>query len=333
MDSKPRIAVMGAGYWGRNHVRVFHQLGALRAVVDGSPEVRQRVAIEYPSVSTYPDLESLAEGGTPIDGVVVATPASTHLSAALECIDRGWHILVEKPAAPDLASVLRLADAAKLAGRVLGVGHLLLHHPYLRLAKQLIEQGRIGKPLYISAQRVNLGRVRTDEDVISSLAPHDLSMAHFLFGAEAARAAVWPITVIAKSQPLCDVAFVNVSYTNGLQAHYHFSWLDPFKRREFVVVGDAGMLVFDDMSKEHRLRIHDKGVEPRQAQDFNAFQAAIEVRDLGIEAPVIEMTEPLLSQAQDFIDCIQSGSTPIAGAASALAVARAMELIRAGMPE
>ncbi len=330
--STPRIAVAGAGYWGRNHLRVFHQLGALVAVVDGSPEVRSRVASEYPGVTTVSSLSELQESGLSIDGVVIATPASTHESLAIECIANNWHVLLEKPAAQSLAGVQRITQAASSANRVLGVGHLLLHHPYLQLAKQLIASGRIGKPLYLTGQRVNLGRVRTDEDVISSLAPHDLSMAHFLFGSEATGASVSPITVIPKARKLCDVAFVNVTYANGLSAHYHFSWLDPFKRREFVVVGESGMLVFDDMSKDQRLRIHDKGVEPRQAQDFDTFQAAIEVRDAGVETPTVEMTEPLLSQAQDFLSCIQSGRQPIAGAASALAVARAMELIRVGMP-
>jgi predicted dehydrogenase len=277
-------------------------------------------------------MDELASSGLAIQGVVIATPASTHEAIALAAIAHSWDVLVEKPAAMSLAGVRRIRDAAHASNRIFAVGHLLLHHLHVQKARELIAAGRIGKPLYLYGQRLNLGKVRTDEDVISSLAPHDFSIVHFLLGLPAIAARVWPLTVIDKPRPLCDVAFVSLQYEGGLLGQFHFSWLDPFKRRELVVVGDQGMLVFDDMSPDQKLRIYDKSVAPRDAQDFHEFNQAIEVRDRGCEVPEVPNLEPMAFQTANFIDCITTRNTPLAGSASAIAVAEAMELVRSAMP-
>lgn len=323
----PRIVVVGAGNWGRNHVRVLRGMGALAAVVDGAAATRDAISASSPEVGVFADIGALVRSGMRVDGAVIATPASTHEAMAIEALQHDWHILVEKPVAQSLAGVERIHQLASRKGRVFAVGHLLLHHPHLREAKRLLDAGRIGKPLYAYGQRLNLGKIRTDEDVVSSLAPHDLSILHYLTSAAVESAGVWEMTVVKKARPLSDVAFVSLGLVGGLRAHFHFSWLDPFKRREFVVVGDRGMMVFDDMSPDEKLRIFDKMVSPPDTHDFDEFRRAIEVRDSGYEVVAAPTAEPLALQAQDFLACIRKGGTPVAGYESAAAVARAMELI------
>lgn len=329
------IAVVGAGAWGRNHVRAFAEAGCLGAVVDGNPAVLEEFRAKHPGILTATDLPSLkvaAEAASrAIHGCVIATPASTHEALACEAIRYGWDVLVEKPAAPSEAGVRAIAGEAEKHRRVFAVGHLLLHHPHVAKARELIMGGRIGEPLYFYGQRLNLGKVRTDEDVVSSLAPHDLSVVHYWFGRPAVSARCWPLKVIKKPQDHCDVAFISVGYEGGLTGQFHLSWLDPFKRRELVVVGDRGMLVFDDMSQTQKLRIYDKTVAPQSSQDFRQFNQAIEVRDRGCEVVDAPLVEPLALQAADFIRCIRTRGTPVAGAESALAVAGAMDVIRRSM--
>lgn len=329
------IAVVGAGAWGRNHVRAFAEAGCLGAVVDGNPAVLEEFRAKHPGIVTATDLASLKSAamaaGRAIHGCVIATPASTHEALACEAIRYGWDVLVEKPAAPSEAGVRAIAGEAEKHGRVFAVGHLLLHHPHVAKARELIRSGRIGEPLYFYGQRLNLGKVRTDEDVVSSLAPHDLSVVHYWFGRQAVSARSWPLKVIKKPQDHCDVAFLSVGYEGGLSGQFHFSWLDPFKRRELVVVGDKGMLVFDDMSQNQKLRVYDKTVAPQSSQDFRQFNQAIEVRDRGCEIVDAPLLEPLALQAADFIRSIRTRGVPVAGAESALAVACAMDVIRRSM--
>lgn len=324
--SQPRIAVIGAGAWGRNHVRVFHQLGALAAVVDGRDEVRAQLAKDYPGVALAPDFDALDSSA--IEGVVVATPASTHASVAIKALQRGLHVLVEKPCATNLADVEAVIEASRSAGKVMMVGHLLLYHNHIRKLRELIQGGAIGKPLYAYGARLNLGKVRVDENVISSLAPHDLSVMHYLIGKRVLSARAEGLAVIDRPQRLIDVAFVTARFEGGVSAHFHLSWLDPFKRREMIIVGDEAMLVFDDMLPDaDKLRLYRKRVDPPEAQSYGEFLQAINVRDEGFEAVPVEASEPLRNEAEDFLRCISSGGTPVSGIESALEVARAMAML------
>ncbi|MCA8939706.1 MAG: Gfo/Idh/MocA family oxidoreductase, partial [Planctomycetes bacterium] len=165
---KPNVAVVGAGYWGRNHVRVFHQLGALAAVCDGDAKTRAQVESEY-GVPTFANSEEML--ASDIDAVVIATPASTHDGLTQQCLEAGKHVLVEKPASLNKDRLLANIVLAQSKGLTLMAGHLLLYHGAFQALLKAVKEGAIGRTLYAYGQRVNLGKVRTDEDVISSLAP------------------------------------------------------------------------------------------------------------------------------------------------------------------
>ncbi len=319
-----RIGVIGAGYWGQNLVRVFSELGALALVCDAREEVQERLKQHYPGLQVCSNVETLLEAD--IDGVVIATPSSSHAQLALQALAAGKHIFVEKPLALTKEEAQAIAEQAKQQDKQVLVGHLMLYHPCLLAARELVQRGDIGRPLYLYGRRVNLGRVRMDENVLWSLGPHDLSMVNYLLDyPKLERARASGIICIDKAEELEDVVFAQLLYEGGLSAHFHFSWLDPDKRRELVVVGEEKMLVFDDMQPREKLRIYDKSVQKRREDDYQGFMAALSVRSGEVYAPDIAMTEPLKLEAKDFLEALTSGQTPRSSIQSGLAVVEALE--------
>jgi predicted dehydrogenase len=317
------VAVVGAGGWGKNHVRNFQGLpgAALRAVCDRSGEVRARIAAQYPDVSVVEDLsEVLADEG--VRAVVIAADAPSHEGLAQRCLDAGRDVLVEKPLTLSAASSRALAEQATRDGRILMVGHLLLYHPAVQKLRQLIDGGELGEVLYLSSQRTNLGVVRRDENAWWSLAPHDLSLANYLLDAAPQAVSASGGVFLQAKQGIEDVVFATVTYPGGRLAHVHVSWLDPHKTRRLTVVGSKKMAVFDDTSPDQKLTLFDKGAEPPRALTYDQ---GVRVRTGDIVVPALKMAEPLKRECEAFLEAVRTRQPPLADGASGAAVVRILE--------
>lgn len=253
----PRICVVGGGRWGQNHVRTLNELSCLGGVCDVSPESLQRYEELYPDVPGYSNLDdALAQG---FDGFVVATPAHTHFAIAEQIMRAGFPALVEKPLALSSEEARGLQRISAETGQQLMVGHLMLFHPAVVKIKELLQTGKIGKVQYIYSNRVNLGTVRTEENILWSFAPHDISIFQYLLEAQ-------PEEVVARGgahlQPgVQDNTMTMLRYPDNVVCHNYVSWLHPFKEHRIVIVGSKGMLQFDDSSQDKALTFYDRGID------------------------------------------------------------------------
>lgn len=242
-DNPNKIAVVGSGYWGKNLVRNFYDLGALRLICDKNETVLANFKDQYPGVETCLALNDILSRED-IRAVVLATPAETHYRLAREVLLAGKHVYVEKPLVlveEEAEDLITLAEDRKL---ILMVGHLLHFHPGFIRLKQIASEGELGRINYIYSHRLNLGKIRREENILWSFAPHDISMILSLAGEE-------PESVMATGgnylhQRIADVTTTHLEFPSGLRAHIFVSWLHPFKVQQLIVVGDRKMAVFDD---------------------------------------------------------------------------------------
>jgi predicted dehydrogenase len=317
-----KLAVVGVGAWGVNHVRAFARLRGAEvvAICDPSPEARARAQALAPRAraeARFADVLAAAD----VEAVVLATPAVTHAPLALEALAAGKHVFVEKPLALTSADAAAVVAAAERAGRVLLVGHLMLYHPAVERLRRMVAEGELGTLHYLYAQRVNLGRLRRDENALWSLAPHDVSIILALLGAV-------PATVSARGgsylQPgIEDVVFTTLRFASGVLASIHLSWLDPRKERRLTLVGSKKMVELDDVHPVEKLRIYDKGYDRPPA--FTEYAEYLSIRNGDIHIPQLSMAEPLEVECRHFLDCVEHGRTPLTDGASALAVVRVLE--------
>ena len=328
------IALVGAGNWGKNLVRNFASLPetTLRYICDLNVNIREVMASLYPHTIVTSDISRMLDDPA-VDAVVVAVDAHLHHKIAAAAIMAGKHTFVEKPLAltrEDSEELIVLAAANNVQ---LMVGHLLEYHPAIHYMQAMINAGTVGEALYLYFQRVNLGIVRQTENVWWSLAPHDISVACYLFGAE-------PVSVSASGQAYLqdgieDVVFANLKFADGRMAHIHVSWLDPHKIRKVTLVGEQKMVVFDDMEAIEKVRVYDKGAEVRKG--VASYTEAITLRNGDILIPKIDSGEPLHLECQHFIDCIRHNVTPRSDGADGLRVVKVLEagtlsLARGGEP-
>lgn len=324
-----RIAQLGAGYWGPNLIRNFLRVPGVQSFQVGDPDERQLAKVRgmFPQLQTGGDLQSFADDPT-VDAVVLATPAATHYEFAKLLLERGKHVMVEKPLALNAREGRELVDLAREKRRVLMVGHVFLYNAAVLRAKEYIDAGDLGDIYYITTQRLSLGRVRQDVNALWNLAPHDICICNFWLGAK-------PHRVAAKGncflQPnLEDVVFMDLDYPGGQAAHLHVSWLDPNKTRRIVVVGSKRMLVYDDVAMDSKIIIYDKGVDkksiPRELPDVESFgQFQLQLREGDIIIPKIKFNEPLFVECCEFVNCIREGRTPLADGENGLAVVEVMD--------
>ena len=240
---KPQLAVVGTGYWGKNLVRNYHALGALRTICDTDPGTLKRFLEQYPDVSAVSSLVEVLNDPE-IHGVVVATPAETHGALVRECLLSGKDVYVEKPLCLSAPEGRDLTALARDTGRMLMVGHLLWYHPVVVRLKEMITAGELGKILYIYSNRLNLGKLRREENVLWSFAPHDISLILGMLRE-------MPESVQAQGgnylhQEIADVTVSTLRFPSGVRAHLFVSWLHPIKEQKLVVVGQERMAVFDD---------------------------------------------------------------------------------------
>jgi predicted dehydrogenase len=321
-----RIAVAGCGYWGSKHVRVLHATEGVEevAVVDSREDRVRQLARSYTSASWHTALgPALAE----VDAVVVATPPSTHVTVALQAIEAGKHVLVEKPLAPTAAGAGLLASAAAAAGVVLMVGHTFEYNPAVRKLRELVQDGELGEVYYIDSARLNLGLYQNDVNVVLDLAPHDISIINHVLGRKPVAAQAWASRHAHRRFE--DVAYLRLFYDDffddrGLSANIHVSWLDPCKVRRVTAVGSQKMAVYDDLATDERIRVLDKGV-CLPPDGGNLSQPPLSYRYGDIVVPFISPDEPLAVQDRHFVDCAATGSRPLTDAENGLAVVQALE--------
>ncbi len=317
------VAVVGAGGWGKNHVRNFATMPSseLRYVCDRSDAVRTATSIQYPSVRCVEDFDDVLADAH-VKAVVVATDAPSHHDVALRALRAGKDVLVEKPLALTSAHAEELCAEAETRGLVLMVGHLLLYHAAVQALRDLIVRGDLGDVLYIYSRRLNLGVVRRDENAWWSLAPHDVSVASYLLGAEPIAVSATGGTFLQTDRGIEDVVFATIAYPGGRIAQVHVSWLDPHKTRQLTVVGSKKMAVFDDTSADQKLIVFDKGVEPPETV---SYAEGVRIRTGDIRIPALRMHEPLRRECEAFVRAVQTRKTPTADGRSGLAVVRALE--------
>jgi predicted dehydrogenase len=274
----------------------------------------------FRSVRTCYDPEEVLSSPD-IDAVVVATPAITHFDIASRAMAAGKDVFVEKPMTLSLRDAENLVEMAEREGRVLMVGHLLEYHPAVNAMRDLLKSGEIGDPYYLYSERVNLGRIRSDENALWSFAPHDVSIILYLLGEE-------PVEVAARGaayiQPdIEDVAFVWMLFPGNRLAQVHVSWLDPHKIRRTTLVGSKKMVVFDDMQTAEKIRIYNKGVEHNG--QFANYADAPTLRFGEVTVPVLKMVEPLRVECEHFVECVQTRSVPRSDGRDGLRVVRVID--------
>ncbi len=319
-----RLAQIGVGYWGKNILRNFASLDGVELawVCDSREQVQETVKERYRTVQTTGNVEDIWSDDS-VDAVVVAINAASHASLASQALAAGKHVFVEKPLTLDVRDGEKLVAQARAADRILMVGHLLKYHPAYLWMKEQIDAGALGDVRYLYSTRVNLGRVRTDENALWSLAPHDFSVMLMLLGEEPARVSATGHAYLQSD--IEDVVFVTVSFPSGRIGHIHVSWLDPHKVRQLTVVGTKKMAVLDDVSATEKVRIFDHGVDTTTTQGqapYGSYAEALTYRQGDISIPAIAMTEPLRKECAAFVEAISTGNPPPSDGADCLAVVK-----------
>jgi predicted dehydrogenase len=314
-----RVAVAGIGYWGPNLARNFAAIPGceLAWCCDASEAQRERWAPAFPGARFTGELQDLLDDPE-LDAVVLATPVPTHGPLAERVLAAGKHCFVEKPLAYSVAEAEATVEAAKRADRILMVGHLLVYHPGVSKLEEIASAGELGDVHYIYSNRLNLGKLRADENALWSLGAHDVSVVLHLAGEE-------PELVEARGEsymrrPIEDVVFCFLRFPSGLAAHLHLSWLDPHKTRSFTLVGSKKMATFDDMELERKVTVYDKGFD----QDVRSYGEYI-TRAGDIHSPAIGNREPLRIECEHFVECIREGRTPRSDGEAGLRVVRVLE--------
>jgi UDP-2-acetamido-3-amino-2,3-dideoxy-glucuronate N-acetyltransferase len=308
------IAIAGCGQWGKNLVRNFYELNALAYVCDTEPTRLKTVKDQYPAVIVDRSYEQIL-GSKDVDAVVIATPAEQHVWMVEAALLAGKDVFVEKPLALRYNDGEKLVRLAERTNKILMVGHLLEYHPAILRLKQLINDGELGKVHYIYSNRLNLGRVRREENILWSFAPHDIAVILRLIGD-------LPLEVTATGgaylQPnIADVTITNLLFDSGVRAHIFVSWLHPYKEHRLVVIGSKKMACFNDTLSQNKLQVYDQGIDwvngepvPRNGPGSNV--------EFG-------QTEPLKAECQHFLDCLETRRTPTTDGESALRVLHVLQ--------
>ena len=312
-DTSRSICVVGAGRWGKNHIKTFHKLGFLAGIVEANADVRAEFREKYPEVKTFATVrEAIKED---FDGFTVATPAETHFKIAEFIINHKKHILVEKPITLKASEARRLKELAEENNVNLMVGHLLLFHPAIRKIKELIKKGKIGKLEYIYSNRLNLGTVRTEENILWSFAPHDISIFQYFIGS-------LPVEVISRGgaflQPhIHDSSMTVLTYPGNIVGHIYVSWLHPFKEHRMVVIGSKGMFSYEDSSEDKNILFYEKGIDWIQGEPIK--------RDGPTEVIPYEKKMPLTEELKYFAKHTNGEPIKIADAQNGVEVLEILE--------
>lgn len=308
------IAVVGSGYWGKNLVRNIYELGALRTICDVNTKTINEFTKSYPEIQLTADFQSVLADNK-IKGVVISTPAALHYSMVKEALEADKDIFVEKPLALTALEGQKLVGLAKSRGRILMTGHLLEYHPAIIKLKELIDKGELGKINYIYSNRLNLGKFRTEENVLWSFAPHDISVILLLLGEMPIEVSSYGESYI--STGIEDTANINMKFSGSTKAHIFVSWLHPFKEQKLVVIGDKKMAVFNGTVTENQLVLYDYSIHWKGKTPVPEKKSSVNIE--------FSTDEPLKLECQHFIDCVSTHKKPKTDGDSAIRVLHVLE--------
>ena len=310
----PKIALAGLGYWGQNILRNLYELNALTLACDSSSELIELRRSQFPNIEYTKNFEDIL-ANQKITAVVLATPAATHYELAKKCLNANKDVFVEKPLALKTEEGKELAALAKEKNKILMVGHILQYHPAVIKLKELIKKGELGKIQYIHSNRLNIGKIRTEENILWSFAPHDISVILLLTEEEPIEINAFGKTILTEN--VCDISFTTLEFPSGIKSHILVSWLHPFKEQKLIVVGSKAMAVFDDTTKE-KLFIYPHSIEWENGKIPIAHKA-------NFYCPEVENKEPLKEELKHFIECISERKTPKTDAIEGLRVLKVLE--------
>lgn len=308
------VACIGAGYWGKNLIRNFYSLGALSTICETSEELRTVFEEKYPDVEVTGDLEGVFEDGD-VDAVAIATPAETHGDLVRRALKAGKDVFVEKPLCLSVDEGEELVRLAEEEDRILMVGHLLWYHRAVLRLKEMVDSGELGRIQYIYSNRLNLGKIRREENILWSFAPHDISVILGLLEEMPQMVAAQGGNFV--NEETADVTVSVLSFPSGAKAHVFVSWLHPVKEQRLVVVGEKKMAVFDDTAKENKLQLYPYTID---------WQGTVPVAGKAEgEAVDIDMEEPLRAECQHFLDRVEDRETPRTDGEEALRVLKVLK--------
>lgn len=309
------VGLAGCGYWGRNLARNLHQIGHLGAVCDPSAKVVKEVKAAYRGVPATTKFEDLL-ADKKLSAIAIAAPAAQHYALARAAMLAGKDVFVEKPLALRVPEAEDLVALARKKKRVLMVGHILEYHPAVRKLHEFVQSGELGEVHYVYSNRLNLGKVRHEENILWSFAPHDISVILLLMKNEMP---VWASTSGQSylRHEVADVTMTCLAFEGKPRAHIFVSWLHPFKEQKLVVIGSRKMAVFDDVAKEGKLKIFDKGIEWKDGQPV--------IRQTAESTLFFPEMEPLKEELLHFVDCVRSRKTPRTDGENGLRVLRVLD--------
>lgn len=309
-----QLALIGAGYWGKNILRNLKELGSLRKVYEALPQRVEELKNQYPDVYFAQSIKEIIDDPE-VKGVCIATPAATHYSLVKEFLLAGKDVFVEKPLALNIVEAEELVKIAEEHNRILMVGHILRYHPGVKKLKSLIENGELGEIYYIYSNRLNIGKLRTEENILWSFAPHDISVILYLVGQEPLEITAYGGAYVQRE--IFDVTLTHLVFPNNIKAHIFVSWLHPFKEQKLVVVGSKNMAVFDDMADE-KLTLY-----PHKIRWVNGLVPVAEKADKIVVE--VERKEPLKEELKHFVECIVERKTPYTDGREGLRVLKVLQ--------
>jgi UDP-2-acetamido-3-amino-2,3-dideoxy-glucuronate N-acetyltransferase len=318
-----KTAIVGSGYWGKNLVRNFHDLGTLVAICDKNPQVLTEFQKAYQGIAITQDLDQLLDDSLlGVEAVAIATPASTHYRFTKKCLFAGKHVFVEKPLALTEEEGRELIQIAEKNQLTLMVGHILQYHGAVIKLKELIDSGELGNIQYLYSNRLNIGKIRTEENILWSFAPHDISVILMLL--EEMPQTVWATGGAYLQQEVPDTTLTTLDFLSGVKAHIFVSWLHPFKEQKLVVVGGKKMAVFDDIS-QHKLTLF-----PHKIQWLQRIPVAAKA---DAEVVTVDSEEPLKEECRHFIECITNGQQPRTDGREGLCVLQVLQASQRSLNE
>ena len=317
-----KIGVIGYGYWGPNLVRNFAETAGVEVkwCADNRADRLAIVKKRYPSIQLTEDARQIFDDPE-VNAVVIATPVSTHYKLVKEALERGKHVLVEKPMTRSVAEGQDLVELANEKGLVLMVDHTFIYTGAVRKIKEILDGGELGELHYLDSVRINLGLFQSDIDVLWDLAPHDLAILTYLVSAK-------PKFVSAAGSDhtgrgLVDVAYMTVHFADNFLAHLHVNWLSPVKLRQMLIGGSRRMLVYNDMEPSEKVRVYDRGV--RVTTEEGIHKTLVDYRTGDMWAPKLELREALAVECEHFVECVRFNKIPWSNAAAGLNVVRLLE--------
>ena len=318
------LAVIGSGKWGMNHIRTAYELIGenLKCVCDIDVSNENKVKEISKTIKFTSKLDYVLKDKD-INSVIIATPAETHFELTKRCLENDKHVLVEKPITLVSEDAKVLVDLADAKDKRLMVGHVLLYHPAIVKIKKMLNNGRLGMLQYIYSNRLNLGTVRSEENILWSFAPHDISIMQYLTGNN-------PVSVSAKGavflqNDIEDTTLTFLEYPDNVHAHIFVSWLHPFKEHRLLVIGDKGMLVFEDSLKDDKLKYYEKG--------YHKVNGVLEKFDNEYEVVKIDIRQPLAEEQKHYFDCVIKGKKPLTNGVHAVEVLEILEKAQKSLKE